>query len=155
MKTIPLTDEELDIIYLQICKDKKNNIINDITNSRELLFYALIQAKNKIQELNTKLLAGPDKILRCAFCGSKHELLKTHVLSCKKHPLNKKINDLNKQLAKARCLINRAVERLGEVDCENCKHLIDDKCNKPDTVDCETEFIFIKAALGEKKNNHG
>lgn len=47
-------------------------------------------------EAKRALLAGPDKILRCAFCGheypdgtpaTKHEALRRHVRRCKAHPL--------------------------------------------------------------------
>lgn len=47
-------------------------------------------------EARKTLLAGPDKIVRCAFCGheypegtpvAKHEALRQHVRRCKVHPL--------------------------------------------------------------------
>ena len=57
----------------------------------------------EIERLRSQLLAGPDKVLRCAFCGheyasgtpaTKHELLTSHVRQCPEHPLRKELDAL-------------------------------------------------------------
>lgn len=60
-------------------------------------------------ELRAQLTAGPDKVLRCAFCGfaypdgtptHKHESLAAHVRVCTKHPVGKELRALRADLAR-------------------------------------------------------
>lgn len=65
-------------------------------------------AKQVEAEIVARLTAGPDKVLRCAFCGEpypegtpthKHEALAAHIRVCTKHPVGLENQQLREQVA--------------------------------------------------------
>lgn len=68
----------------------------------QTVYSAATSAIERAKRAEAALIAGPDKILRCAFCGheypdgtpaTKHQALNHHVVQCLEHPLWKKMHD--------------------------------------------------------------
>ncbi len=67
--------------------------------------------RDECDQLRQQLTAGPDKVLRCAYCGheypdgtpaAKHQLLAEHIRGCTAHPLSaelRKLADIQKLLS--------------------------------------------------------
>lgn len=75
---------------------------------------AVTKLRAIVEHLHAAALAGPDKVLRCAFCGheyasgtpaAKSQALTDHVLKCEKHPLAKKIREMEPIVNKAKELV--------------------------------------------------
>lgn len=67
-----------------------------------------------------QLTAGPDKVLRCAFCGMpypdgtpthKHEALTAHIRVCPEHPIGRENRELRALLSEALPCVNLDVDR--------------------------------------------
>ena len=83
----------------------------DLSESLALSLRSLVAnetLREAVERLNGLLTAGPDKVLRCAFCGEaypdgtpmhKHDALIEHIRVCTVHPLGIENRDLRDQLA--------------------------------------------------------
>lgn len=75
--------------------------------------------------LRAQLTAGPDKTLRCAFCGEpypegtpthKHETLAAHVRVCSEHPVGKENRELRDELRRVGQSLREAAAMIRHFD---------------------------------------
>jgi hypothetical protein len=90
---------------------------------RALLAYHVSKLEEELAATKAQMVAGPDKVLRCAFCGEaypdgtpthKSEVLAAHIRVCEKHPVGIENRALRAEVERLREVIEAAIRNLPE-----------------------------------------
>jgi hypothetical protein len=85
-----------------------------IDDNEETLAEELRRVLAENAALRAQLIAGPDKVLRCAFCGQpypdgtpdhKSEALAEHIRQCPEHPVGKENRELRAEVERLRSVL--------------------------------------------------